>query len=103
MPLIAPRSRGSFLLGTCLLGAGLVMGGVMATALGAQPAWAEPQHYHPPHMAAPRHAGNPGGGARPKGQPNARAMEGLPPKWVDKLRDATPEQQERFMENNDQF
>jgi hypothetical protein len=41
------------------------------------------------------------GGA--KGQPNARGMEGLPPKWVEKLRDMPPEQQQRFMENNEQF
>ena len=41
------------------------------------------------------------GGA--KGQPNERAMEGLPPKWVDRLRDMPPEQQQRFLENNEQF
>ena len=38
-----------------------------------------------------------------KGKPNARAMEGLPPKWVDQLRDMPPEEQQRFMENNQQF
>jgi Protein of unknown function (DUF3106) len=43
----------------------------------------------------------PNGGA--KGQPNAHAMEGLPPKWVENLRDMPPDEQQRFMENNDQF
>lgn len=38
-----------------------------------------------------------------KGQPNERAMEGLPPKWVDRVRDMPPEQQRQFLENNAQF
>jgi hypothetical protein len=38
-----------------------------------------------------------------KGKPNARAMEGLPPKWVDRVRDMPPEQQQQFFENNEQF
>jgi hypothetical protein len=50
--------------------------------------------------AAQRRA-NGGGGA--KGQPNERAMEGLPPKWVDRVRDMPPEQQQQFFENNAQF
>lgn len=38
-----------------------------------------------------------------KGKPNVRAMEGLPPKWVGQLRDMPPEEQQRFMQNNEQF
>jgi hypothetical protein len=38
-----------------------------------------------------------------KGQPNARAMAGLPPKWVEKLRDMPPEEQQRFMQNDQRF
>jgi len=38
-----------------------------------------------------------------KGQPNERAMEGLPGKWVQRLRDMPPEQQQQFLENNAQF
>lgn len=38
-----------------------------------------------------------------KNQPNARSMEGLPPKWIEQLRDRSPEEQQRFMENNDRF
>lgn len=37
------------------------------------------------------------------GKPNERAMEGLPPKWVENLREMPPEDQERFMENNERF
>src|SRR5277367_5614102 len=39
----------------------------------------------------------------PKAQPNTRGMEGLPPKWVDNVRDMSPEDQERFMQNNQRF
>ncbi|HXQ27125.1 MAG TPA: DUF3106 domain-containing protein [Candidatus Acidoferrales bacterium] len=38
-----------------------------------------------------------------KGQPNVRGMEGLPPKWVENMRDMPPEDQERFMQNNERF
>ena len=38
-----------------------------------------------------------------KGKPNVRSMEGLPPKWVEQLRDRSPEEQQRFMENNERF
>jgi hypothetical protein len=38
-----------------------------------------------------------------KGQPNERAMEGLPPKWVDRVRDMPPDQQRQFLENTAQF
>jgi hypothetical protein len=38
-----------------------------------------------------------------KGQPTARSMEGLPPKWIEQLRDRSPEEQQRFMENNERF
>jgi hypothetical protein len=44
---------------------------------------------------------NPGG---PKAQqPNLRGLAGLPPKWVENLQDMSPEEQERFMRNNQQF
>jgi hypothetical protein len=47
--------------------------------------------------------------ARVQNQPNAqpkpgeRRMMGLPPKWVERLQDMTPDQQERFMRNNARF
>jgi hypothetical protein len=46
---------------------------------------------------AQRQAGN------QAGRPNARALEGLPPKWVENLRNMSPEEQERFMQNNERF
>lgn len=45
---------------------------------------------------------NANGGAG-KGAPNLRAMEGLPPKWLDNMRDMSPEEQERFLQNNQRF
>jgi hypothetical protein len=38
-----------------------------------------------------------------KGQNDGRGMAGLPPKWIDNLRDMSPEEQERFMRNNRRF
>lgn len=37
------------------------------------------------------------------GKPNARNMEGLPPRWVEKLQDMPPAEQQRFLQNNDRF
>jgi Protein of unknown function (DUF3106) len=42
-------------------------------------------------------------GVARKGQPNLRAMAGLPPKWLDRMRDMSPEEQERFLRNNQRF
>lgn len=36
-------------------------------------------------------------------RPNLRGMEGLPSKWVQKLRDMSPEEQQRFLQNNRRF
>jgi hypothetical protein len=41
------------------------------------------------------------GGA--KTQPTIRAMDKLPPKWVENMRDMPPEQQQRFMDNDARF
>ncbi len=41
------------------------------------------------------------GGGKPQGE--GRGLAGLPPKWVDRLRDMSPEEQERFMRNNQRF
>jgi hypothetical protein len=38
-----------------------------------------------------------------QGKPNERTLAGLPPKWVANLRDMPPEEQERFMQNNERF
>jgi len=54
---------------------------------------------------APNERNNFNGEAKPnggavRGQANLRGMAGLPPKWVENLREMPPEQQERFMQNN---
>lgn len=36
-------------------------------------------------------------------QPNLRNMAGLPPKWVENMRNMTPEEQQRFMQNDARF
>jgi hypothetical protein len=36
-------------------------------------------------------------------KPNLRGMEGLPPKWVEKLQDMPPAEQQKFLENNQRF
>jgi len=36
-------------------------------------------------------------------KPNERGMEGLPGRWVQRLQDMPPEQQQQFLENNEQF
>lgn len=41
--------------------------------------------------------------AKQQGKPNPRGMMGLPPKWVEQLRDLSPEEQERFLRNNARF
>lgn len=52
-------------------------------------------------IAAQRRAN---GMARPNGRkPNVRGMEGLPPRWVEKLQDMPPAEQEKFLQNNERF
>jgi hypothetical protein len=41
--------------------------------------------------------------AAAKGHLNVRAMEGLPGKWVEKLHNMSPEEQQQFLENNEEF
>ena len=48
-------------------------------------------------------AGKPDGGAVKAGQPNLRALVGLPPRWVQNLREMPPQEQERFLQNNRVF
>jgi hypothetical protein len=51
--------------------------------------------------AAQKRRENPGGAG--KGQQAERAAVGLPPKWVENLRDMPPAERERFLENNEKF
>ena len=50
-----------------------------------------------------RQAARQAGGDPAKGQPKARAMAGLPPKWIERLQDLPPDEQQRFLQNNEQF
>ena len=48
-------------------------------------------------------AAKPNNGGAVRSQPNLRGMAGLPPKWVENLREMPPEQQQQFMQNNRVF
>ena len=89
----------------------LVMAGLFA-GLAAQPAFSARQATKPapststgtsqPKAAQSGSADKGyGGRERPegaaKGKSDGRGMAGLPPKWIDNLRDMSPEEQERFM------
>ena len=82
---------------------------VLLTGIAAKPASA--QSYGFPHLryvtqkqpAHPPPAPHSNNGGAVKGQPNLRGMAGLPPKWVENLRDMPPEEQQRFMQNNRVF
>jgi hypothetical protein len=43
------------------------------------------------------------GATAPKGQPDVRGLAGLPGPWVQKLGQMSPEEQERFLRNNQRF
>src|SRR5689334_1446844 len=53
--------------------------------------------------AAQGQALKPNAKPEPKAAPNLRGMEGLPPKWVENLRDMPPAEQEHFMQNDERF
>ena len=90
----------------------LLLAGLAAKPAGAQsgPFWrarqarlmnvGQKQKLNPPHKNPPPPPKPNAGGVK---EPNARNLEGLPPKWVENVRNMTPEQQERFMQNNERF
>jgi Protein of unknown function (DUF3106) len=107
-----------------------IAGAALLAGIAAQPAFSSPTQRHPlarplrarawqetkPAPSAPAAkprqdsaAGNKGfagrgkEGAAARGEGDGRGMAGLPPKWVDRLRDMSPEEQERFMRNNQRF
>ena len=55
----------------------------------------------PPRQNAPQGANK--GNGQGNHPPNARAVAGLPPKWVEKLQQMSPDDRERFMRNNARF
>jgi hypothetical protein len=58
--------------------------------------------FKPLANAAAQGANRPGAGQANR-QGNGRGMAGLPPKWVENLRNMSPEEQDRFMRNNQRF
>lgn len=54
-----------------------------------------------------RHPSGENAGRQPragnKQDPGVRAMAGLPPKWMERLREMSPQEQERFLANNERF
>jgi len=64
--------------------------------------------YHPPAGAEPNREAN---AERPSGNPqqggaaggNEQPMAKLPQRWAENLRDRSPEEQQRFMQNNERF
>jgi len=82
-----------------LLVAGCVVPLASAQNVGSARRW-QP-HWQAARQA--REAAGPHGGGSGKGQPNVRAMEGLPPVWIQRLREMPADQQERFLQNNAKF
>lgn len=82
---------------------------LLLTGLAAQPASAQfrrlprMRYVDQKQRTNPRNEFEPEPRGNLNGQPNLRAMAGLPPKWVENLREMPPEQQERFLQNNRQF
>jgi hypothetical protein len=76
------------------------------TGLTAQPASAQRpgwRHFSRPRMAYAAQRARENNAGQPRGQANVRGLASLPPKWVSRLRDMPPDEQERFMQNNQLF
>ena len=73
----------------------------------AQGFWEQPPRLRmmqgPGRRLRPNEAPDANNGEGPQGQGAGRGMAGLPPKWVEGLRDMSPEEQERFLGNNRRF
>jgi len=88
---------GNIIAGICLM----LLAGIAARPVSAQNGerWRERQA----QRQAAREARRESAGAAAKGQGGGRGLVGLPPKWVENLRDKSPEEQERFMQNSREF
>lgn len=83
---------------------------MLLAGLAAQPVLAQSRTYPRLQYVDEKQKPNPRGEFNPvpnrgavANQPNLRAMAGLPPKWIENLRDMSPEEQQRFLQNNRQF
>lgn len=89
---------------------GLTFAGILlAAGLVAMPAAAQVRTFprlryvDQKQKPAPRNEFQPQPNGAIRNQPNLRAMAGLPPKWIENLRDMSPEEQQRFLQNNRLF
>jgi hypothetical protein len=93
-------------------GVGLCL--ILGLGLGARPVGAQWREFPRLQLAArqekpnrnnfdPDSKPNNGGVVKPQAQPNLRGMAGLPPRWIESLRELSPEEQERFLQNNRAF
>jgi Protein of unknown function (DUF3106) len=84
---------GNIILGTCLA----LLAGIAAQPISAQ------NGERVRERQAERQAQREAAQKQRKGQAGERGLVGLPPKFVEKLRDMTPEEREHFMQNNQAF
>jgi hypothetical protein len=89
--------RGNLILGLALT----LLAGLAAQSAPAQNGERYRQNQELRREVAQKRRENAGGAG--KGQQAERAAVGLPPKWVENLRDMPPEERERFLENNEKF
>ena len=78
----------------------------LSAAQAVRAAGFSPQRGQAPHPQSHPGQSHPNQGqkqAKIQNKPAVRSMMGLPPKWVDKLRNMSPQEQERFMRNNARF
>jgi|SRR5215831_4115217 len=97
--------------GRSIFARGIVLAGVLAATVAAGgPVFAQNgrirvaiQKRREAAAAAQGQALKPNVNPEGKAAPNVRGMEGLPPKWVENLRDMPPAEQEQFMQNDERF
>jgi hypothetical protein len=79
----------------------------LLTVFAAKPACGQADgkwhHFGQPETTNAPQRANGGDPIQQNGGGNLRGLAGLPPKWVEQIRDMPPEQQERFLENSRQF
>lgn len=88
---------------TLALGLSLLAGLAARPVLAQSRAFPRLRYVDDKQKPNPRNEFNPEPNGAIRGQPNLRAMAGLPPKWVENLREMSPEEQQRFLQNNRLF
>jgi predicted Fe-S protein YdhL (DUF1289 family) len=70
---------------------------------GYRPQGAAPNNAYRPQNGVGAPQQNVGAGRTPQSTNTQRPMQNLPPNWAQKLQDRSPEEQQRFMQNNERF